>query len=155
LVARIVVALFTAAALVFLPAAVLLFWDNPPQHGNEAFVVYGLSILSVAAFVLHAYLEPGPRDIVLGAVLLAAVLSGIAAAAVFFLVLIGGSCSDDGHVPPVSWIGGAFIYLAGATWALQRPRRTIWAVPCSLLAGGVWLVLTATALTGSTGACLD
>ena len=84
-----------------------------------------------------------------------AALGGGALFGAFLLFLVGGSCSDDGHVPPAVWAVGAIAFLAAATWSLQRPKRAWWGVPASILGSALLVVLLATAFTGSTGACLS
>jgi hypothetical protein len=154
---RILTGLLTAPAMLAVPAIVLLFGGHRPERANEQVVVYGIVAIAVIAVALHVYLAPERRGAAACVIVVASALNALAVIGVFLLVLFGGSCSesDHGHVPPVSWIGAGVIYLIGATWALQRLWRPLWAVPVSVLAGGVWLVLTATLLTGSTGACLE
>jgi hypothetical protein len=152
---RIFTGLLTAPAMLVVPAIVLLFWEHGPDRGREMLVVYGIVAIAVIAAALHVYLTPERRHAAAGAIVAGSALNAVAVIGVFILVIVGGSCSDGGHVPLVSWLGGGIIYLAGATWALQDLWRPIWAVPVSVLAGGAWIVLTATLLTGSTGACLS
>ena len=93
-----------------------------------------------------------PAGRVVSLLVLTGALNALAAVGVFILVLAGGSCSDNGHIPVVAWVGAALLYLAGGTLGLQRAVRGIWAVPASVLLAGFWLVAIATVLTGSTGA---
>ena len=154
---RIFTGLLTAPAMLAVPAIVLLFWGHSPERRNETIVVYGILAIAVIAAALHIYFTPERRDAAACVIVAASALNAIAVIGVFVFVLFGGSCSesDDGHVPTVSWISGIVIYLVGATWALQYLWRPLWAVPVSVLAGGGWMVLSATPLTGSTGACLS
>jgi hypothetical protein len=154
---RIFTGLLTAPAMLAVPAIVLLFWGHSPERGNEQVVVYGIIAIAVIAAALHIYFTPERRDTAACVIVVASALNAAAVIGVFLLVLFGGSCNegDHGHVPPVSWVGAGVIYLVGATWALQHVWRPLWAVPVSVLAGGAWLVASATLLTGSTGACLS
>jgi hypothetical protein len=73
----------------------------------------------------------------------------------FILLLVAGGCSDDGNVAPVVWAIGATIFLAIATWSLLGRRRAWWGLPLATVVSAVAVVGLATALTGSTGACLS
>jgi lysylphosphatidylglycerol synthetase-like protein (DUF2156 family) len=136
------------------PALVILFGSHGPEGRNESLVVWALASIAVAALAYHVWTSARP-----GAALAIEILSGAlntaAVFGVFLLVLVGGSCSDDGHVPLGAWIGAIVVYLAGGAWALQRGWRAVVLVPLSLLAAGVWLVGVSVLLTGSTGACLE
>jgi len=104
---------------------------------------------------VHLALNRDGWQLRLWALVPTALLTWGAAACVFFLILWAGGCDSKGDIGVVSWVGGMVIYLAGSAWALQRPIRGIFCVPASFLAGGIWLVATASLISGGTGACLD
>jgi hypothetical protein len=154
---RIVVALLTAAGMAVIPVIALLFGQDAPEGRVDAAIEFGLTAAALIAGALHVYLAPERRERVAIVLVLATALNGIAFFGVYILLLAGGSCDvgDTGHVPVISWAGAIVIYLALSTWLLQRPLRPLSGVPLALLAGGVWLVVSAVAITGSTGVCLD
>jgi hypothetical protein len=140
-----------AAAILALGFLVLnrsrLVLDAPFQLG---------ALIALLAIALHLSLNPDRRERRLLLLIPTTVLTWVASVGVFLLVLVGGGCGDHaGDIGVLSWFGGAVIYVAGSAWALQRPLRAVVFVPASLLAGGVWLVVTATLISGGTGACLD
>jgi len=142
--------------MLYVPVVVFLFGSRGPDPGTATAIVAGLLLLAAAGVTIHVALSPEPafRVLMLGVVTTA--LTAAAAFGVFFLVLVGGSCSDDGHISTVAWLGGLVIYLVGGSLGLRRSAvHGVWAVPASLLVAGIWLVGVATVLTGSTGACLD
>jgi hypothetical protein len=141
--------------MLYVPAIVFLFGTRGPDPGTATVVVGALLLLAVAGVAIHVALSPEPAFRVLMLAVVTVALTAAAAFGVFFLVLVGGSCSDDGHIPVVAWLGGLVIYLVGGAVGLRRAAHGVWAVPASLLVGGIWLVGVATVLTGSTGACLD
>jgi hypothetical protein len=148
-------AALAAAALLYVPVLVMLFGTHGPDRGNQSAVVYGLGVLGVVSLVAHVLVTDQPAGKVVSLLVLTGALNALAAVGVFILVLAGGSCSDNGHIPAAAWVGAALLYLAGGTVGLQRAARGIWAVPASVLLAGFWLVALATVLTGSTGACLE
>ena len=141
--------------MLYLPVVVFLFGSRGPDPGTATAIVAGLLLLAAAGVTIHVVLSPEPVVRVLMLAVVTTALTAAAAFGVFFLVLVGGSCSDDGHIPAVAWLGGLVIYLVGGSVGLRRAAHGVWAVPASLLVGGIWLVGVATLLTGSTGACLD
>jgi glycerol uptake facilitator-like aquaporin len=146
-------AVLAAAALVFLPA--LILFGRPPdaRTPGEKLVVYGGGLLALALLAAHAVVSH-ERGTLLRTVI-AGTLNAPALVGVFLLILVGGSCSDEGHVPAFAWGGAIAVYLAGAAWGLRARWHSVWLVPASVLAGGLWLVAWAVVLTGSTGACLE
>jgi len=125
------------------------------EPGHAAVFAGGL-LLALLALALHVRLSDAASGLVLATVAVAAALAILAAFGVLLLVLVGGGCGDDeGHIPKLAWVGGGAIYLAAASWGLQRPGRSLWAVPVSLLAAGAFVVGVAVVFTGSTGACLE
>jgi hypothetical protein len=141
--------------MLFLPVFFFLFGVRVRTERGPFEVLVVALVATVAALALHVRLADAPPGVVLASIGIGTVLLVPVAFGVFFLLLSAGGCNDDGHVPPVAWIGAILVYLAGGAWGLQRPGRGVWAVPCSLLASGLWLVGVSVALTGSTGACLD
>jgi hypothetical protein len=145
-----------AAAMFFLP----VHFYGSELHvsfdpGHAAVFACGL-LVAALALAVHVRLSDAAPGLVLATVAVAAALAILAAFGVFLLVLVGGGCGDDeGHVPKLAWVGGGAIYLAAASWGLQRPGRSLWAVPVSLLVGGAFVVGVAVVFTGSTGACLE
>lgn len=147
--------MLVAAALLYVPAVVFLFGSRGPDPGAATAVVGALVVLAVLALAAHVVLSPEPAPRVLASLVVAGALNAAAAFGVFLLVLVGGSCSDNGHIGPLAWGGALVIYLACAAAGLQRALHALWAVPVSLLVAGIWLVSVASLLTGSTGMCLD
>jgi hypothetical protein len=125
--------------------------------GGLRFETTAQVIVLVAAVAVagHLALHPDGWQLRLWCLIPTALLTWAAAAGVFFLVLATGGCDTNGDIGRLSWIGGVAIYFAGSTWALQRPVRGVVGVPASMVAGGVWLVATASLISGGTGACLD
>jgi hypothetical protein len=113
-----------------------------------------ISPVAVLAVAIHVALHDR-RELRLLLLIPTAVLTWVATFGAWVLLLLGGSCSDSGHVGAFSWGSAIVVYLAGSAWSLQRPVRGVFGVPASMLAAGIWLVATATVLTGSTGVCLD
>ena len=147
-------AVLAAAALVFLPVVAMLFGAHGPDGRNESIVVWALGSVALAALAFHIWVSERPGE-ALAVEILAGALNAAAVFGVFLLVIVGGSCSDDGHVPPGAWLGALALYLGGAAWALQRGWRAVLLVPLTVVAGGAWLVAVSVLFTGSTGACLD
>jgi hypothetical protein len=146
----------TAAAMLYVPAIVFLFGSSGPDPGAATAIVVALLVLAVVAVAAFARLSPEPAAKVVPLAVATAAFNALAAFGVLVLVIVGGSCGDDGHVGPLAWGGAIAIYLVGATVALRRrPVHALWAVPASLVVGGLWLVGIATLLTGSTGSCLE
>jgi hypothetical protein len=141
--------------MLYVPSIVFLFGSRGPDPGTATAVVLGLFVLAAVGLATHALLSPEPVGRVLLLAVPTAVLTGAAAFGVFLLVLLSGGCGDNGHVPALAWGGAIVIYLVGGAVALRRSVHALWAVPASLLVAGIWLVGVATALTGSTGFCLD
>lgn len=135
-----------AAAIFAVPAAALDAADGP---AHPAWITLAVAALAVGGVGL--YLR---ERLLLGLFLPVAVITLFAWLAVVFLMSAFGSCSS-GHVPLAGWIVGSAIYVAGAVWGFRRGLRSIWAVPASVLAGGVCLAATAVAVTGSTGMCFE
>ena len=98
-------------------------------------VTQAIVLVGAAAVGAHLALHRDGWPLRLWCLIPTALLTWAAAAGVFFLVLVAGGCENQGQVGPVSWIGGAAIYFAGAVWALQRPARGVLGVPASFLAG--------------------
>jgi hypothetical protein len=146
-------AVLAAAALAFLPALVLIVGRDTPTRPNEALVVYGGGFLAVALIAAHALLSRERGTLLVS--VMAGTLNALALVGVFIMLLFGGSCSDDGHVPQAAWIAAAVVYLVGAAWGLRSRWHGVWLVPVSTLAAGLLVVLVATILTGSTGMCLE
>ncbi|HZR94691.1 MAG TPA: hypothetical protein VFA56_03295 [Gaiellaceae bacterium] len=132
----------------------MLFGTHGPEGRTESLVVWGLGAAAVAALAFHVWSSELPGA-ALAIEILAGALNAAAIFGVFVLVLVGGSCSNDGHVPAAAWIGAIAVYLAGGAWALQRGWRAVLLVPLAVLAAGAWLVGVSVLFTGSTGACLD
>ena len=150
-----IAAAFTAAAMLYVPAIVFLFGTRGPGPGAATAIVVALLVLALVAVAAFAALSPMPVTKVVPLAVGTAALNAIAAFGVFVLFIVGGSCSDEGHVGPLAWGGALVVYLVGASVALRRPVHALWAVPASLVVAGLWLVGVATLLTGSTGVCLD
>ena len=146
-------AALAAAALLFLPSIFILFGSSGPESGHESLVVYGGAVLAVALLGVHAVVAHERGALVVA--VLAGALNALALVGGFILLLIGGSCSDDGNVSGAIWISGALVYLAGASWGLRARWHAVWLVPVSLLAAAIWVVAVATVFTGSTGMCLE
>jgi hypothetical protein len=142
------VAACAAAALLLLPGLVFLFGASGPHPGVDALVAASLAAIAVYVYAADA------RAAALGVAVAAGALNTVAMLGVVFLVLVGGDC-ENGHVPALAWVVAPALYLAGAAWGLQRGRNAVWVVPVALVASGALLVALATALTGSTGACLE
>lgn len=136
-----------AAAIACLISVV--FGSGP--DGSDFALVGG----TVAAVGAHLLLHPDRGERILLLLVPTAALTWAAMFGDFFLILVEGGCDDSGDIGLVSWIGAGAIYLAGSAWALQRPLRGLIGVPASMLAAGVWLVLSADAISGGTGVCLD
>jgi hypothetical protein len=133
-------AALVAAAAVFVPVALVL--DDRRLAG---------AVVAVVAIAFYAVVRPrAVPSLLLGAALNAAALYGA-----FILLLIGGDCDDDGHIPVAVWVIGALVYGGFALWALQRGRRAWWGLPLATLTAAVVIVGLATVFTGSTGACLS
>ena len=132
----------------------ILFGAHGPEGRNESLVVWAFASVAVAALALHVWASETPGA-ALAIEILAGALNAAAVFGVFLLVLVGGSCSDDGHVPLGAWIGAIVVYLAGGAWALQRGWRAVVLVPLAVIAAGAWLVVVSVLFTGSTGACLE
>ena len=142
--------------MVFVPAFAFGSGLQSTAEPGHAAVFFGGIVLAAIAIVVHVRLSEAHPGLVVATIAVAAALVLPAAFGVFILVLIGGGCGDDeGHIPQLAWALAAVLYLAGAVWGLQRPLRTLWAAPVSLLAAGILLVAIAVVFTGSTGACLE
>ena len=144
-----------AAALLYVPAVVFLFGRHGPDPGAGTTIVLALLAIAIVAVVAHVALSPEPATRVLLSLFVAGTLNAAATVGVFILVLVAGSCSDNGHIGAFALVSAAVLYLGGAAAGLQRAVHALWAVPASLLVAGLWLVGVASLLTGSTGACLD
>ena len=141
------------AAAIF--AVGLLVWTRP-RVALENTPAQLAVLVATLAIAFHLWLHPERRERRALLLVPTSVLTWIAGVGVFFLVLVGGGCGDQGgDIGTVSWLGAAVIYVAGAAWALQRPARAVILVPVALLTGGIWMVVTATLISGGTGACLD
>jgi hypothetical protein len=151
------VAAFTAAAIVYVPIFVILLTENVTRSARETALWIALAVVAAGAIALHIRLSPFPFGVQLAAIAVASTLSVLAGVGVLFMILVGGSCSesDHGHLQLGGWISAVAVYVGIATWGLQRPLRTAWAVPVAILFAGLWLVALASVLTGSTGACLE
>jgi hypothetical protein len=154
-VAHWIAAAFTAAAIVYVPIFVILLTENVTRSARET-ALWSPSPCSAAAIAVHPDL-PFPFGVQLAAIAVASTLSVLAGVGVLFMILLGGSCSesDHGHLQLGGWISAVAVYAGIATWGVQRPLRTAWAVPVAILFAGLWLVALASVLTGSTGACLE
>jgi hypothetical protein len=144
-----------AAAIVYLPILVILLTEDVTQSPRQTALWIAVAVVAAAAIAVHIRISPFPFGAQLAAIAVASALSVLAALGVLFMILIGGGCNDSGHIPLGGWISAAALYVVLATWGLQRPLRTAWAVPGAILFAGLWLVAVATLVTGSTGACLD
>src|SRR5436190_2358316 len=147
------VAALAAAALLFVAWVVLRYWWGAPRGIHESLLGGGL-LLALVCIYAHVRLDRNRRSALWISVAVA-VLNVVASVGVAVLVLIGGSCDDNGHIPTWAWPVAALLYLVGATVGLRKRWHAVWAVPLSLLAAGGWLVFVGTALTRSTGARLD
>ena len=156
-VAHWIAAAFTAAAIVYVPIFVILFTENVTRSARETALWVALAVVAAAAIAVHIRISTFPLGVQLAAIAVASTLSVLAGVGVILMILAGGSCSesDHGHLQLGGWISAVAIYFAIATWGVQRPMRTAWAVPVAILLAGLWLVALATAMTGSTGACLN
>jgi hypothetical protein len=150
-----IAAAFAAAAIVYLPILVILLTVGAIESARQTVLWVALALVGTAAIAVHIRISPFPLGAQLAAIAIASTLAVVAGIGVLFMVLAGGSCSDSGHLQLGGWISAVALYVGLATWGLQRPRRTAWAVPVALLVAGLWLVTLATVTTGSTGACLD
>ena len=65
------------------------------------------------------------------------------------------SCGSGMAKDLVGGIGGGTIYLIGGAWALQRPRRGVWALPVAAIVAGGWIAATAHLVPGGAGACFN
>jgi hypothetical protein len=146
-----IAAALAAAAVAFLPFVAI----SLPRGATDDALIGGLALAALAAIAVHVRISPFPARAVLPALAVAIALAGAAYAGAIILVLVAGSCSDEGHIQAGVWISGAFVYLLLGAWGLQRPLRTVWTVPVAVLGAGLWIAALATVLTGSTGACLD
>jgi hypothetical protein len=145
-------ALLAAAALLVLPWLVVGYGAGFALGRSP--LVSGGVLLAVVALVAYVRLDRDPRSAVLIA-MTAGLLNIVAAFAFILLLLVEGSCYDNGHIPAWAWPVAAAVYLAGAAKGLRSRWHAVWAVPVSALAAGVLLVLVAKIVTGSTGACID
>jgi hypothetical protein len=135
-----------AAAIFAVPAAAIDLADGRPHPALAALAVVTLALGGAG---LHA------RDrLLVGLFVPVAAITLTLWLAVLFLMAAFGSC-NAGHVPAGGWIVGSLVYVGGAVWGFRRALRSLWAVPASLLAGGVCLVAVAVAVTGSTGMCFE
>ena len=148
------VAALAAAALLFVAWVLLGYWLGAPRGIHESLLAYGGLLLALVCIYAYVRLDRNRRSALWISVAVA-VLNVVASVGVAVLVLIEGSCDDNGHIPTWAWPVAALLYLVGATVGLRKRWHAVWAVPLSLLVAGGWLVIVANALTGSTGACLD
>src|SRR3954466_8661237 len=117
----------------------MVFGANGPEGRSESLVVWALASAAVAALAFHVWTSARPGA-ALAVAIPARALNAAAVLGVFLLVRVGGSCSDDGHVPLAAWIGAIVVYLAGGAWALQRGWRAGVLVPGALTAPGAPLL---------------
>ena len=154
-VAHWIAAAVAAAAIVYLPILVIVLTSGAIESARQTALWFALAVVGAAAIAVHIRISPFPFGVQLAAIAVACTLAVLAGAGVLFMVLAGGSCSGSGHLQLGGWISAVALYVVLATWGLQRPLRTAWAVPVAILVAGGWLVTVATVITGSTGACLD
>jgi hypothetical protein len=69
--------------------------------------------------------------------------------------VVTDSCGSSPAKDIVGGIGGGAIYLIGGAWALQRPRRGVWALPLAAIVAGGWIAAIAHLVPGGAGACFN
>lgn len=133
-----------------MPVAALALANGHPNNRREtALITLAFASLVVGAAGLYAR-----ERLLLGLLLPTGVITVFAWLVVAFLLSAFGSCSA-GSVPLGGWIAFGAVYVGGAVWGFRRALRALWAVPASVLAGGLCLLAVALAVTGSTGMCFE
>ena len=126
---------------------VIIAMLNGDLHGWWIAVLVGCA----AAFVLHVRLQPehASRAALWLVLTQGAVVVGLVG--VVIEIVATDSCGVGTAANIVRWIGAPAIYLFGGAWGLQRPLRSLWALPLAAVAAGGWLVAASHIVPGGGG----